>query len=533
MAKKKSADQRRQIVTGVAYYRYSSHNQTEQSIEGQRRECERYAASHGIRIVREYIDRDISGRTDDRPQLQALLCDAQGGAFEVVLVYTLDRFARNRYDSAVNKRLLRMHGVRVISATEPIPDSPEGVLLESVLEGMAEYFSEELSRKTRRGMRESAYKGLCTGGILPIGYRVGSDKRYRLDPASAPLVCELFKRYAAGERVKDILQWARAVGLHTQPTRKAPAGMPLTSTTLHHMLSNTKYIGTLSFDGVTVPDALPRIVDDALFAKCQERREERKIILKSSKARNEYLLTGKLTCGKCGAFLFGDSGANAQGTVYRYYACSTRKNGRRCDCKRWRKDDIENLILDYTRTRVLTPENIKSIAADAAALQTYDTSTLEGLQARLMDVRSRHENLLSAIEQGIITPKTKERLQELEDEEASLEQQIADEKINLSVPRIDARVVEFWLEDFREMDLEDLRFRRRLVDALINQIFLFDDHLVIAYNYKDGTHRIGLEDLPADAVLCASECNSDGCEFGSPGKTRTYNTPVNSRVLCH
>ena len=121
----------------VIYARFSCERQTEQSIEGQLSICYKYAERNGITVVGEYIDRAISGRTDDRPDFQRMLHDSDSAEWEYVIVYKGDRFARNRYDSAINKHRLKENGVRVLSATEGIPDTPEGIMLEAVLEGYA------------------------------------------------------------------------------------------------------------------------------------------------------------------------------------------------------------------------------------------------------------------------------------------------------------------------------------------------------------------------------------------------------------
>ena len=171
----------------VIYARYSSHNQTEQSIEGQLRVCHEYAKREGYTIVGEYIDRAISGRTDDRPEFQRMIDDSRKGVFQYVIVYRLDRFTRNRYDSAIYKHKLKKNGVKVLSAMENIGDNPEGVILEAVLEASAEYYSLELSQKVKRGMRESALKGQYCTGTPPLGYKT-VDGRLAIDETTAPFV---------------------------------------------------------------------------------------------------------------------------------------------------------------------------------------------------------------------------------------------------------------------------------------------------------------------------------------------------------
>jgi DNA invertase Pin-like site-specific DNA recombinase len=173
------------LSNAVIYARYSSHGQTEQSIEGQLRDCYAYAEREGYKVVGEYIDRAISGRSDDRPDFQRMIADAPKKQYQFVIVWKLDRFARNRYDSAIYKSKLKKHGVKVVSATENISNDPEGIILEGMLESMAEYYSANLSKHVKRGLRESVIKGTYTGGIPPIGYKV-IDKKLIIDEDKGP-----------------------------------------------------------------------------------------------------------------------------------------------------------------------------------------------------------------------------------------------------------------------------------------------------------------------------------------------------------
>ena len=168
-------------MKAVIYARYSCERQTEQSIEGQLRECNDFASQQGITIIGNYIDRAVSGKYDNRDQFQRMIRDSAKGRFEAVIVYKTDRFARNRYDSAMYKAKLKKNGVKVLYAKEHIPEGPEGIILESMLEGMAEYYSAELSQKVIRGMHETAMKCQSTGGNIPLGYKVGYEKKLIVD----------------------------------------------------------------------------------------------------------------------------------------------------------------------------------------------------------------------------------------------------------------------------------------------------------------------------------------------------------------
>ena len=172
----------------VIYARYSSHGQTEQSIEGQLRDCYAYAQREGYVVIHGYVD---------RPDFQRMISDAPKGQFSAVIVWKLDRFARNRFDSANYKHRLKKSGVRVVSATEHISDDPEGIMLEGMLESLAEYYSANLSKHVKRGQRESAIKGTYIGGIPPFGFKI-QNKRLVADEEKAPIIKWIFEQYASG-----------------------------------------------------------------------------------------------------------------------------------------------------------------------------------------------------------------------------------------------------------------------------------------------------------------------------------------------
>ena len=224
-------------MNAVIYARYSSDNQREESIKGQLRECAAYAERKGLTVVCQYIDRALSAKTDARPQFQKMIRDSNARKFEVILAWKLDRFSRNRYDSAYYKHLLQKNGVHVISATEEISNSPEGILMESVLEGMAEYYSAELSQKIKRGNRENALKGKVGGGVVPLGYTINAEQKYEIDPLTAPIVQEVFQRYADGESCTKIAKDLTQRGLRNC------AGKPFVSRSFYNMFSNRRYIG--------------------------------------------------------------------------------------------------------------------------------------------------------------------------------------------------------------------------------------------------------------------------------------------------
>lgn len=250
-------------MNAVIYARFSSHNQREESIEGQLRECKEFAKRNRIDVIGSYIDRAMSAKTDNRPEFQRMIRDSYSRQFDTVIVYELDRFARNRYDSAIYKAKLKKNGVRVMSAKENITDDPTGIILESMLEGMAEYYSAELAQKINRGMHENVLESKGTGGHLALGYKMNSDNRFEIDPVGAATVRKIFELYASGSSIKEI-----TAELNTNGDRTA-LGNPFQPNSLDRILKNQKYIGIYKYKDVTVPGGVPAIVDTDLFYKVQ------------------------------------------------------------------------------------------------------------------------------------------------------------------------------------------------------------------------------------------------------------------------
>jgi len=279
-------------MLAVIYARYSDSKQTYQSIEGQLKVCYKYGADKGFTITGEYIDEAQTGKTDDREKLQIMIADSKKKKFDTVIVYAFDRFGRNILQSLLNERKLKDNGVTVLSATESNEDTPAGRMKRNIHMTFAQYFSEELAQKTIRGMSINAEKGLVTGGTTPLGYRI-KDKRYVLDEKAAPIVREIFTEYANGKSMKQIVANLNERGI------KNASGKQFLNTSLHNLLKNRKYLGLYIYDGLEIQDGMTKIVEQDLFDKVAERMRLNKTLPGRSRAKAEYLLTGKLFCGLC------------------------------------------------------------------------------------------------------------------------------------------------------------------------------------------------------------------------------------------
>ncbi|MCL2189802.1 MAG: recombinase family protein [Defluviitaleaceae bacterium] len=479
------------MKTAVIYARYSTDMQTEQSIEGQIHVCKEYAKKNNLTIIENYIDRAVSGKTENRPQFLRMVDDSKNGCFNAVLVYKVDRFSRNKYDSVYYKKKLRDNGVRVVSATEGISDTPEGVLLESLLEGMAEFYSRELAQKTLRGLHQSALKCKFTGGHVTLGYKISANKDYEIDEVNAAIVRFIFESYATGVSYGNIIKELNKRG------HKSAAGRNFGNNSLNSILSNKKYIGVYEFmDDVFIEDGIPAIIDKELFKVVQNKMALNKKRSGRAKAKINYLLSGKLYCGLCGGSMVGQSTTNTKGYTTAYYECNVKKRVKTCKKKNVRKDWIEGLVVSETMA-MLTDELIDYIAGRVYEVCERDRNNegiINGLTANLKEVETRLKNISKAIAQGIITDTTKNMLLEAEEDKIYYEGQIEKEKfINKTV--LTKEQIAYWISQFKNGDPADEEFRRRLIEALINSVYVFDDKIVITYNYSGDSNKLTLENI--------------------------------------
>ena len=473
-------------MTGVIYARYSSDNQREESIEGQLRECKVFAEKNGIQIIDTYIDRAMSAKTDNRPDFQKMIKDSAKQQFETVIVWKLDRFARNRYDSAHYKSILKRNNVRVLSATEAISQGAEGIILESVLEGMAEYYSAELAEKVIRGQTENALSCRFNGGTVPVGYSI-VNQHFVVNNETAPLVLSAYKMYDEGKTMQEIADDLNVKGLRN--TR----GTKLTINTVSNLLTNRRYIGEYTYRDIVVPDGIPAIVPKDLFNRVQERIAKNKKSPARHRADEEYILSTKLYCGKCMTFMVGESGTARNKETYRYYKCLSAKRKRGCDKKAVKKKWIEDIVIDQIFKCIWDDNLIEDVTDLVIKMQRQENTAVSLLNKRLDEVNKSISNILSAIERGIFTPSTKQRLEELEDQKKEFEIEVAKE--NITRPTLDRDQIKFWFHRFRKMDASKPENRRRLVDSFVNSVILYDDRIEFYFNFKKGAKTLSLTDL--------------------------------------
>lgn len=504
----KNTDHTDRSKLAVIYARYSSHSQTEQSIEGQLAAAHAYAVAHDYTVVHEYVDRAKSGRTDNREQFQAMLRDTAKKQFGVILLWKVDRFGRNREEITINKYKCKKNGVRVEYVAEKIPDSPEGVILESVLEGFAEYYSLQLSQNIRRGQAESAEKCQSTGGNRPLGYLTGPDKKFIIDPENAPTIKMIFDMYSNGSTVTEIINHLNGLGLRTLH------GTPFTKNSLHTILKNEKYTGVYVYKDKRIVDGMPRIIDDDTFQKVQEMLKINKRAPAHKWSRADYLLTDKLFCGKCGANMAGESGTSKTGAKHNYYICTKKKREKACDKKAIRQGVIENLVLQASIALVHDTETLDFIAEQAWELyqaQDFTRAEIDALQRELRQVETAIQNLLRAIEMGIFNNATKKRMDDLTTQQKELTAAIAEREITNGF-QLTLDHIRFFLYQFKDKDYNDRVCQKQLIGTFVNSVFLYDDHIDINYNYSGGNKTVTLDEIPegegAEGFVCCAPCST-------------------------
>ena len=488
--------------TAVAYARYSSAGQRDVSIEQQLADIRAFAKREGYTIVHEYADHARSGfkNTSSRTAFQSMMSSADSGSFNTVICWKVDRFGRNREESAQFKGRLRRFGVKVLYAMEPIPEGSAGVLLEGMLEATAEWYSRQLSENVTRGMMDNASKCLYNGTRI-IGYVRGPDGRYALDPERAAVVRHIFELYTAGFSAARICTELNARGVTTSH------GKRWRPESLLRVVSNERYTGVYIWGETRVPGGMPAIVESSVFEEAQ--RMKKKTARHVEQGAVDYLLTGKAFCGSCGAAMIGDSGTSKSGSRHYYYTCQSRKARRGCTKKSHRKEVLESAVIDFVLDHVLSDEEIGRIADIVVRLQHEEMqrSPLAAMETEYAETVRQIDNINNAIAAGIWNSSTSAKLKALEDTAEDLRTSIG--MLRYSQDQlVDRDRVLFFLNRFKKEDRNDPLLRHRIVETFVNAVYVFDDHLKIVINNVDGNTLVPLSDLPP-------EC-SDSDDSGVP-----------------
>lgn len=471
----------------VAYARFSSNNQRDESIDAQLRAIQNYCESNDIKLVAIYTDEAQSAKTDNRDDFRTMIDDILKEKVDIdaVLVHKFNRFARNKYDSALYKKRLRDIDIKVISVTQPIDDSPEGRILESLIEAMDEYYSENLALEVKKGMLENALKGKHTGGGKLLGLSV-DDEGYYYPDENAHIIYRIFKEYADGVPKTQIVDRLNREGYRNQ------YGRPFRVRTITDLLQNEKYVGNFIYNHtqteiIRLEGIIKNpIVDEDLWERVQKLRKDAG---KPKHRKRKYLMTGKMRCGICGFTYCGSGGKkkNKNGDVAAYYKCQGKvKNKNGCINPSLNKDYYEKLIVDTITETVLTDNAIEKIAIDVIKQLEKERKAPQvptaKLKKQLDKVKDKQSRLMELYLNGDMERKTlDEKNAALKEERKHIEEQI--EK-NLYLERsniFDVRDIENMIFEFREelKHNHDFDFSQAVFNTFVEIVVVYPDTIEV------------------------------------------------------
>lgn len=516
------ARKRKKITAGepaAIYARYSSHNQKDASIEQQVDQATKYAADLGLEIVAVYADRAVSGKTDRRPNFQRMMRDAENGKFRVLVAWKSNRIGRNMLQAMQNEQRLQDAGISVLYTEEEFDDTAAGRFAARSMMNVNQFYSENMAEDIKRGMVDNALRCKVASGAIPYGYKSGDGLKYEIDEPKAEIVREIYRRVLDGDAYVDIANDLNARGIKTR------MGNPWNKGSFHRMLRNERYTGVYIYDDIRIEGGIPQIIDETLFYQVQEVLKTQKLTGKRNhSAGADYILTGKLFCGYCKSPMVGISGTSKTGDSHYYYACQGKRLKNICQKKNIRKDQIEQTITASIQNALNDPKVVNWIADQAVAYSQNQLhlSDVALLEAELADVKKALKNLLTAIEQGIITSTTRSRMLELEQEQKRLSAKIAAERASLiNVSRED---VIAWIAIMREGETTDKKYQAQLINNFLKAVYCYDDHLKIFFSFDKDNCGIDIDWASeiADSIPSPAETEcSYKLSSGSPQKTST------------
>ena len=523
-----------QPLTPAAFYaRVSSDRQdVDLSVSAQLRALKDYARANGYSVARQYVDEAESGRVADRPQFREMIEEGSkpNAPFEVILVWKFSRFTRKREHAVAFKSMLRRKGIRVVSITEHADDSPTGKLMEAIIESVDEFYSENLAEDVTRGMREAASRGFFLGSKAPFGYRrvkVSDGMKERptleVDPATAPVVKEMFESSLSGYGLKEICRTLNDQGITNRGKRWYKGG-------LHYLLTNEAYTGTAVWgrttkvekaqDPVRVEGAWPALVSRELFDAVQQAMRDRAPkVQRPGRVGSKFLLSGLLKCGVCGRPYTGQGAKSGQ---FGYYVCGTlfREGAGTCSARYLNAPRVEDFIVEKIRERILTEETIVELvtllAEEIDAMAGELSGRLEVIEAELRDVRKRLERLYEALETSELTLEVlSPRIFSLRHREEQLEAAREDAETQLEQRRVELPTTEEikgYVADFREF-LQEGTFpeRKALIRNFVEGIEVVGDEATLTYTVP----------MPKDGVKRESASVLDFVQSGPPHWIRT------------
>ena len=474
----------------VIYARYSSHGQKEASIEQQVEAAKNYAQRKKLSVSKVYADKAVSGKTFNRADFKRLMKDAEKGSFQYVIAWKSNRLGRNMLESMQIEVQLAELGIKVLYVEESFDDTAAGRFALRNMMNVNQFYSESMAEDIKRGMMDNAKQCKSTGH-LPFGFRSDKDGNILVHEENAKIVLEAFHRVDNGEMYVDIYEDFNRRGIRTQ------RGGKWTQSTMIRVLTNERYTGVYIYKDIRTEGGMPKIIDKELYLRVQENIKNRRGN-KTPRGSAEYLLTGKLFCGKCKTPMTGISGTGKSGQTHYYYICNKKKTEKACDKQNIRRDETEFAIANAVRDYVLQDDVIEWILDNVEKYQAKGKPReyLNSLEAELSNVQKAIKNIIAAIEQGIITDTTKERLVELESDKSRLAAQLEKEKALIKDVTRDQVLA--WLESFREGNIQNRRVQKKLFDAFLIAVYVYDDKYKIVFGFTDGQDSV---ELPISQIV--------------------------------
>lgn len=479
-----------------AYYRYSSDAQRDCSIEQQKNAAHEFAKRNGYVITKEFEDRAKTGTSLDRAGLQAMLYEMKHNRPAYLILWKLDRLAREIHDSFFVDAQLRDMGVQIVTVAEMLPED-EGMrmAIQGLYASMNHNYILSLQANVKRGMLDNAKRCLYNGRKT-LGYKGRAGQRYEVDEDTAPIVKKIFNDYVAGKPFQVIANELNAAGVKT--TR----GKKFVVSSLANIIKNRAYIGEYRWgDEVLIPDGMPQIIDENLFNEAQKMLDKNKRggrgAAKKIKDDEEisYWLSGHLCCGECGETMQGVSGTSKSGKLYYYYSCKGHRK-HKCKLKNQKKDLIEELVLYVLRSFLNDTDKRIWIAMTCYEYYLKCNSDggayIESLKNNLQEIEKKLKNFTDAIAMGIFNETTAAAMQELENQKHLVQEQIKSEELK--------KLYDIRLEDVVKYfdsfvgNLEDEKIRQTVLDIFVENIYVYSDKLVVSLFFTDDKRELPFEE---------------------------------------
>ena len=504
------------MLTAVDYARYSSDRQHESSIEAQRAAIDQWAAAHHVQIVERYADRAISGKTDDRPEFQRLLSDLKHRRVDLVLVHKTDRFARNRYDAAIYSRVIKQRGARLVCVAQDFGDGPEAVILEALMQGMAEYYSLNLATEVIKGRKVAISKGKHAGGTYPFGYTSDGQGGYQIVEIEAHYIRRLYQAVIDGTPpYTHIIAEMHEAGI------KGRRGRYLTPGNVSAMLKLPIYAGIYEARAGDTTNRIennhPAIVSKETYEEAVRIMEARKNV--GRRPKNAYLCTGLVRCGQCGAVIYGHT-TRKDGKEYASYICS-----KSCGLRSIRAEELDRSARDYVAA-LLRPEVrtqlVTALSAYIDGQREEARRRVPGTKREIAKLRAQIDAIMTNMTTGVLPAPVLERMgKQIMDLESQIE--VLETMITEPPQLSPSMVLQYFDAAAAALDDDDTEFSRDVLGHFIASITIHPHAIEFECTFDVWLRRHFPSLRPADPSALYS---SDPTEEGDGARASSHTAPA-------